>query len=153
MILKRKQERLARVGDFCQIKTSTLIKMVDSDVYRKDSLVCIKELTDSHITRSDLRKDRHSNNKLLLADSELLFIGQKSPFGNDLVEVIPLSMKSDRYKMGIRSLFLKTPKKYTMRAGSLKLANSDVLEGFKSSVISEYIVKKIRCSHGWQIAY
>ena len=153
MILKRKQERLARVGDICQIKTSTLIKMVDSDVYQQDSVVYINELTNSQITKRDLRKNRHSNNKLLLADSELLFIGQKSPFGNDLVEVIPLSMKSDRYKMGIRNLFSKTPKKYTMRIGSLRLANSDVLEGFKSSVVSEYIANKIRCDHGWQITY
>ncbi|MBV1929355.1 MAG: hypothetical protein KUG81_07590 [Gammaproteobacteria bacterium] len=105
MIFKRKVTRDPDIGSFCKIKMPVLIKMHESAAYKFNSVSYIKEIESSMITPRSLRKNLFSNNKVEYADSNLLYIGRASVFGNGLVEVIPMSIRRDgKNAVGVRTI-------------------------------------------------
>tara|TARA_R110002049_G_scaffold159391_8_gene324355 strand:- start:165 stop:650 length:486 start_codon:yes stop_codon:yes gene_type:complete len=122
----RKKAKPAGIGSICTLNKSVIDNIRKTGYYDRNSAMANKG-EHGTLYSSNLRKNLIGNNKVLLADSSLLFVHSESVFKNGIVKVIPISIKGDNLNgPGVRSIIDKN-NYFLTSIKSLSLASRDLI--------------------------
>jgi hypothetical protein len=152
---KRRGIKPVGVGSICRINPETLNRMVSEESYLNNSVSYIKEIEDGHIVRSDISKKNPGNNRVLIEDAGLVYVAKDSIFGGGIVEIVPVTIKRDRWLVGLRSLY-KVKKKFYMPKKSLILASRSEIESVEDAYsynIRSFVSDRLTTDYGYNFSW
>lgn len=124
--------------------------MQDNDNYRDNSVSHRQKTLGSTIYKQHLQKRAHMNT-IMIEDADMVYIGKDSIFGNNIVEIIPLTIDRDFYGYAIKKL-LNDKKKFLINKNSLSLPSKtdlDTLENYYHDNLKQRIKSDIRNNYGY----
>ena len=150
MILKRKKEKPIGVGMICKIRDDIKALMQDNENYRNNSVSHRQKTLGATIYKQNLHKNADMST-IMIEDADMVYVGKDSIFGNNIVEIIPLTIDRDFYGYAIKKL-LNDKKKFLIDKNSLSYPSKialDALDGYYHDNLKQKIKSDIRNNYGY----
>ncbi len=133
-MFKRKLARQVSVGDLVEIKSVVKKKIIESDNYKKNSIVETPALVyTGFLTKRIFRESNKAKKRFFSADIKLGYVKNSSFFGKNVFEVVPLILEKDNQTYGISSL-LNKKKSFLFEKNSLNYASDSYIKKCTTSI-------------------
>lgn len=142
-MFKRKELRVASVGDYVCMSPNKVEIMMENAGYKKSSYSWAnKTRRNDYIRGYSFPQNMTENNRINFEDAAILYYKGDSFFSKDVAEVIPLAFKKEGYNNEAARDFARRKKSYFVNKADLVILSDDSIK----STITE--ISNWRCERG-----
>lgn len=128
-MFKRKELRVASIGDYVCMSPNKVETMIESAGYKKSSYTWVNQTSRNDYIRShSFPQSVTQNNRINFEDAAILYYKGDSFFSKDVAEVIPLAFKNEGYNVSAGKDFARRNKSYFVNKEDLVILSDDSIK-------------------------